>query len=280
MRRTLFALLSSSILLVAGCGTRTAQLRADGGGLADDVIVPPRPDASSGPTQGFIWLAEISEPISGAQQGTVRASFWNGPHPFLTPLRSFGGGCAEYSGQDSGNEERSAGTLRIEGSNAGTDITLEPGSAGPDRYLYDAILFPELFDANTLVRVSASGGAVPAFFGAVGGVDAPSLPTLPPLRRGEDWRLGPIKAAAGSLFWVIFAAVQGGPTSDTLVRCELTLDASGSIEVPWEAIAALPAASKVLGVLVGTVQRSVVQQNAHEVQLLTTHLSLGSVPLL
>lgn len=281
--RTLRHIITLAALLAAplgGCGSRATATTQDAAPALD--LGPPAPDTlSRGPTQGYIWLTELSEPTSGAQQGTVRASFWRDRAPFITPQRQLGASCAEYSDQDSGEAEVSAGRVTIEGSAApGGAITLDPeDDPRPDRYRYPAILFGELFDASSLIRVSSAGDAVPAFFGAIGGVDAPKAFALPPIQRGKPLRIANIDLPAGQLIWVIADTVSNGPAYESFVRCELPLAPDGSVTIPWEALAALPEQLTVAALAVGPVQRSVVRQGDHEVHLITSHLQVGGVQI-
>ncbi|PIE19353.1 MAG: hypothetical protein CSA65_02675 [Proteobacteria bacterium] len=275
----LSALLLASLI---GCGGRAARGGEEGeDGAVPTDLSPPTPDTSPiGPTQGFIWLAELSD-SAGAQQGTVRVSFWRDQAPFITPLRQLGSNCAEYSDQDSGEAEVSAGQVVIEGSAApGGVITLDPtDNPRPDRYRYPAILFGELFDASSLLRVKSAGDVAPAFFGAVGGVTAPKPFDFPPIRRGEPLRIHAIDLPAGQLIWVVADTVSNGPAYDRFVRCELPLAPDGTVTIPWEALAALPKQLTVVALAVGPMQRSVVRQGDHEVHLITSHLLVAGVPV-
>jgi hypothetical protein len=263
-----------------GCGSRPAQ-GGDDDAAPIDLGAVPSDAPPPGPTQGFIWLTELSDPASGAQQGTVRASFWRDRAPFITPLRQLSAGCAEYSDQDSGDGEVSAGRVIIDGSAAPSGaITLEPSDAPrPDRYLYPAILFGELFDSSTLLRSSSSGAVVPRFFGVVGGVDAPKPFDLPPVRRGKPLRIAGIDLPAGQLFWIIVDAVSNGPSYDRFIRCEMPLEADGSVTIPWAALSALPPELAAVALAVGPVQRVLVRQGGHEVHLIASHLLVGGVPV-
>jgi predicted Rdx family selenoprotein len=255
------------VLLAAmsGCGARSAVLLpgqgGDSGVSRDARVVADRGvDGSRPKSQGIVLLAEVTDAVSAAQQGTVLASFTPAPHSFFEAKLSLGGGCAVYIADPRSKNELSAGVITVKG--APLDIRLEP-YANPIDEVYPSILFDELVSAGRELEVSAEGADVRSFSGIVRGVDAPK-PRLPSIvRRDRDAVL--FVESNASRFWVV---LQQG--EDESVRCDLTLTPQRALIVPRAALGYFAPESRIT-LAVAAYERSTIALGDASIELLTMH---------
>jgi len=103
-------------LTLVACGGRAVQQWNDGASSPTDGAArspidagtdssrdgAPRFDATQvQASEGLIYLSEVFDAHSTAQQGSAFAFFTPRPMPFFSPLKQLGGGCALYPGEES-----------------------------------------------------------------------------------------------------------------------------------------------------------------------------------
>ncbi len=225
----------------------------------------PKPDFMTQPVEGLIYLEEIRDATSTAQQGYAWAFFAPPPHPFFKKLKSHGSGCWSQASDEVGPVQYDAGRITISGGPYTVKLETEKQKK-PDDWLYPAMLFPDFFGATTTLKVTAAGKALPPFSGQVKGVGDLQV-TFP---TGSASRTKPLtltfKPAAG-LVQVIIWGVEPGKKLNGKVVCT-GLGLTGKLEIPAAALAAMPKAAYAVQLRAGLMRDTVIKPTAK----LTVHL--------
>lgn len=254
------------------------QVQADAAPRLDGA--PPdlsRPDAAPWPLQGLIYLAEVRDAASGAQQGAAFVFITPSPMPFFSPQKSFANGCHLYPAEEVGDAQVSAGKVSFQG--AAYTFDLEPDKPlKKGDWLYPGILFPELFGPQTVITVTAVGDEAPAFQGTVKGVGdlAVSFPS-PTVSLATDLTVT-FPPSTGTV-WVVVSGVASGKSTGGTLRCSLSA-ASGQAMVPAKALQALPAGATHLQVSAGFASETILKPTASvRIHLICTNLVKRLIPI-
>ena len=277
-RTRLHTLILTALLATSGCGRSSLPsaagdlsgdrtVHADGLSFPDARVVDAvaKPDYMTQPVEGLIYLEEIRDSASTAQQGYAWAFFTPAPHPFFKKLKSHGSGCWTHASDEVGPVQYDAGRVTITGGPYTVKLEAEKQKK-PDDWLYPAMLFPDFFGATTTLKVTAAGKAVHAFSGTVQGVGNLQV-TFP---GGSASRTKPLtltfKPAVG-LVQVILWGIEPGKKLNGKVVCT-GLGLTGKLEIPAAALAALPSAAYAVQVRAGLMRDAVIKPSPS----LTVHL--------
>ena len=289
-RTRLHTLILTALLATSGCGRSSLPsaagdlsgdrtVHADGLSFPDARVVDAvaKPDYMTQPVEGLIYLEEIRDSASTAQQGYAWAFFTPAPHPFFKKTVSHGSACWSYAADEVGPTQYSAGPITITGGPYKVVLKTEKQKK-PDDWLYPAMLFPDFFGANTTLSVNGAGGAVHPFSAKAQGV-ADLQVTFP---AGPAKRTAPLtltfKPASG-LVWTILWGVEAGNTLNGKVVC-FSMGLVGKLEIPAAALNALPSSAYAVSVRIGLVRDTVFKPSLRlTLHLVTANLVTKTYPL-
>lgn len=276
LRPLVLLLLSAPWLLLVSCGERPVTTPADGdipmdGGLEGGL------DSGLKNVQGLIFLIEIRDDPTGAQQAAAYAFFSPRPLPFFQKNKDLGSGCATYPPDAEGKVQYSAGDIEISGGQYPTVLKPEK-PVKPNDWLYPAMLNPELFSATTTIKVKAQGDELPAFSATMKGVgDLPVTFPPPPARRAAPLTVK-FKASSGKV-WVNLIGKSGSNTSGN-VRC-FGPASTGKFVVPAAALSALPASATSVVLAAGLYNEKIIEPAPTvKVHIMAVHHATRTLTLL
>ena len=228
------------------------------------------PDSLWGPVEGLIYLLEVRDADSSAQQGYAFAFFGPRPLPFFARQKELGSGCAVYPTDEVGPLQYSAGPVTISGGPYTVLLETEKQKQ-PDDWLYPAMLFPDFFETSTKLVVEATGGQVHAFSGQATGVGdlMVSFPTGPVKRSGS--LVLPFTKTTGTVWTVLWGVAAGNKLAGKVV-C-MGDAAGGKITVPAAALGALPSSAHSVMVRTGLVSDTLLKPSSR----LTVHLMAANL---
>ncbi len=287
--------------LVAACSEVKEQPTGDGGTvtLEDGAVVPvddagnPILDGGGGPTDGASTITDFGSVsvsyydlgVAKSFQAFAQFSKATGTVPVLPSCQTeVAGDCTSYvcgpapaqdAGPtvDAGKLAENAGVITISGAKIPAGTTLTPGATGAYAPLSRSDL--DAWVGGETIKVSATGGSVPAFSGDViapspaSALTSPALATAP--AKTEIDRTKPLAVAwsggtAGTIGFTLTATAGGGSAT---VQCRF--DASkGAGSVPVSLLAKLPASDGSLGTSITS--NTQVKAGSFNVSLVATSL--------